>query len=46
MFTKTIISAEYVILTSTFFYEKFVFADKYVILTRSSATPSEAKVVI
>ena len=46
MFTKTVISTEYVILASTVFYEKFVFADKYVILARSSATPSEAKVVI
>ena len=46
MFPKTVISAEYVILASTFCYEKFVFADKYVILARSSATPSETKVVL
>ena len=43
---KTVISAKYVILASTFFYEKFVFANKYVILTRWSATPSEPKFVI
>ena len=46
MFTKTVISAKYVILATTFFYEKFVFTDKYVILARSSATPSEPKFVI
>ena len=46
MFTKTVISAEYEILATTFFYEKFVFADKYVILALLSATPSEPKFVI
>ena len=46
MFTKTVISAEYVILANTVFYEKFVFADKYVILTASHVTPSEGKVFI
>ena len=46
MFMKTVISAEYVILASTFFYKKFVFTDKYVIIACLSATPSEAKVVI
>ena len=45
MFTKMVISAKYVILTSTVFYEKFVFADKYIILARLSVNPSEAKVV-
>ena len=45
MLTKMVISTEYVILASMFFYEKFIFANKYVILTRSSVTPSEARVV-
>ena len=46
MFTKTVISTEYVILASTVFYEKFVFANKYVILAPSSVTPSEPKVFL
>ena len=39
MFMKTVIFAEKVVLATRFFYEKFVFADKYVILAVSTLPP-------
>ena len=46
MFTKTVISTEYVVLANTVFYENFIFTDKYVILATLSFTATEAKVLL
>ena len=46
MFMKMVISAKYVVLANTVFYEMFIFANKYVILTASSFTPTQAKVLL